>query len=242
MALDEENQHTNNLRDKKSYLLVTHTILLTILSMVVWKQKYSTRKSIEENIIDNPTGKLRLIQDVREREGNIIQDVREREGNIIQDVREREGNIIQDVREWEGNIFEREFDSTLPLNRKQITNIKPSLAKITNGSEEYEILRNISYLLDQPNNSLSWHHSAEEQPFLQEILFRNKKQPYYVLLLNQSLKDIERFCTITLAPTSFCSILAIDTTFNIGRHYVTQTTYQNLSIFRKYTLKAPCAV
>ena len=231
MALDEENQHTNNLRDKKSYLLVTHTILLTILSMVVWKQKYSTRKSIEENIIDNPTGKLRLIQDVREREGNIIQDVRE-----------REGNIIQDVREWEGNIFEREFDSTLPLNRKQITNIKPSLAKITNGSEEYEILRNISYLLDQPNNSLSWHPSAEEQPFLQEILFRNKKQPYYVLLLNQSLKDIERFCTITLAPTSFCSILAIDTTFNIGRHYVTQTTYQNLSIFRKYTLKAPCAV
>ena len=231
MALNEENQHTNNLRDKKSYLLVTHTILLTILSMVVWKQKYSTRKSIEENIIDNPTGKLRLIQDVREREGNIIQDVRE-----------REGNIIQDVREWEGNIFEREFDSTLPLNRKQITNIKPSLAKITNGSEEYEILRNISYLLDQPNNSLSWHPSAEEQPFLQEILFRNKKQPYYVLLLNQSLKDIERFCTITLAPTSFCSILAIDTTFNIGRHYVTQTTYQNLSIFRKYTLKAPCAV
>ena len=130
----------------------------------------------------------------------------------------------------------------MPLNKKQITNIKPSLAKITNGSEEYEILRNISYLLDQPNNSLSWHPSAEEQPFLQEILFRNKKQPYYVLLLNQSLKDIERFCTITLAPTSFCSILAIDTTFNIGRHYVTQTTYQNLSIFRKYTLKAPCAV
>ena len=38
MALDEENQHTNNLRDKKSYLLVTHIILLTILSMVIWKQ------------------------------------------------------------------------------------------------------------------------------------------------------------------------------------------------------------
>ena len=38
MALVEENQHTNNLRDKKSYLLVTHTILLTILSMVIWKQ------------------------------------------------------------------------------------------------------------------------------------------------------------------------------------------------------------
>ena len=75
MALDEENQHTNNLRDKKSYLLVTHTILLTILSMVVWKQKYSTRKSVEENIIDSPTGKLRLIQNVREREGNLKENL-----------------------------------------------------------------------------------------------------------------------------------------------------------------------
>ena len=172
------------------------------------KIQYSTRKSTEESI-DSPTEKLRLMQNVREREGN---------------------------------IFERESDSTLPLNRKEITNIKPSLAKITKGSEEYEILRNISYLLDQPNNSLSWHPSTEEQPFLQEIIFRNKKQAYYVLLLNQSSKDIERFCTNTLAPTSFCSILAVDTTFNIGRHYVTQTTYQNLSIFRKYTLKAPCPV
>ena len=89
---------------------------------------------------------------------------------------------MQNVREREGNIFERESDSTLPLNRKEITNIKPSLAKITKGSEEYEILRNISYLLDQPNNSLSWHPSTEEQPLLQEILFRNKKQPYCFII------------------------------------------------------------
>ena len=94
-------------------------------------------------------------------------------------------------------------------------------------------------MLNQPNNSLPWDPSAEEQPFLQEILSRNKKQPSYVLFLNQSLKDIERFCTNTLAPTSFRSILAVDTTYDIGGHYVTQTTYQNLSLFRKDTLKAP---
>ena len=94
-------------------------------------------------------------------------------------------------------------------------------------------------MLNQPNNSLPWDPSAEEQLFLQEILLRNKKQPSHVLFLNQSLKDIERFCTNTLAPTSFRSILAVDTTYYIGGHYVTQTTYQNLSLFRKYTLKAP---
>ena len=115
------------------------------------------------------------------------------------------------------------------MNRKQITNIKSS-----KDPEEDE--SNISFLFNQP---LPWDPSAEEQPFLQEILFRSNKQPSYILFLNQSLKDIERFCINTLAPTSFHSILAVDTTYNIGGHYVTQTTYQNLSLFRKDTLKAP---
>ena len=53
------------------------------------------------------------------------------------------------------------------------------------------------------------------------------------------MKGIESFCTNTLAPTSFRSILAVDTTYYTGGHYVTQTTYQNLSLFRKGTLKAP---
>ena len=77
------------------------------------KTQYSTRKSIEEVIINNPNEKPRLIQDVFERESN---------------------------------IFKRESDSTLPLNRKQITNIKSSLAKKTKDTEEHKILSNISYL------------------------------------------------------------------------------------------------
>ena len=146
---------------------------------------------------------------------------------------------MQDVFERESNIFEKESDSTLPTNRRQFTNIESSLAKKTENPEEDQILSNISYLLNQPDNSLPWDPSAEEQPFLQKVLYRNRKQPSYVLFLNQSLKDIERFCTNTLAPTSFRSLLAIDTTYNIRGHYFTQTTYQNLSIFRKDTLKAP---
>ena len=44
--------------------------------------------------------------------------------------------------------------------------------------------------------------------------------------------------TYILAPTSFRSILAIDTTFNVGSHYITQTTYRNLILLRKETMTA----
>ena len=71
------------------------------------------------------------------------------------------------------------------------------------------------------------------------MLFRNAKQPPYVLYMSQSLTDIERFCTNKSAPSSYRSILAIDTTFNIGQHYVTQMAYQNLSLLRKDTLTSP---
>ena len=45
--------------------------------------------------------------------------------------------------------------------------------------------------------------------------FKNAKQPSYVLYLNQSLTDIERFRSNKSAPSSYRSILAIDTTFSI---------------------------
>ena len=99
-----------------------------------------------------------------------------------------------------------------------------------------EITSELAYLLGQPEGKTIKDPPKEEQPFLQKILFRNAKQPSYVLYLNQSLTDIERFCTNNSAPSSYGSILAIDTTFNIGQHYVTQMTYQKLSLQRKDTL------
>ena len=98
MALDEYNHHKNNLTEKKPYLLhhpyiivnyTLHGSLETESKACYWKTQLSTRKSIEEVIIDNPNEKPRLIQDAFERESN---------------------------------IFERESDSTLPQNRKQILN------------------------------------------------------------------------------------------------------------------------
>ena len=102
-----------------------------------------------------------------------------------------------------------------------------------------EITSELAYLLGQPDGKTISDPSKEEQPFLQEMIFTNAKQPSYVLYLNQSLTDIERFCTNKSAPSSYRSILAIDTTFNIGQHYATQMNYQNLSSLRKDTFTSP---
>ena len=130
--------------------------------------------------------------------------------------------------------FERETDSAFPRNLKQVQNYKSLYVKT---QERDDIISNISVLLDQRSNS-SRDPSDDDQSFLQEILFRNGKQPSYVLYTEQSLKDIERFGTNSSAPTSFRSVLAVDTTFNISSSYFTQTTYRNLSLIRKDKLKA----
>ena len=56
-----------------------------------------------------------------------------------------------------------------------------------------------------------------------------------VLFLDQTLKDIERFC----CQENIFSPLAADTTFNIGEYLFTQTTYKNLSLIRTDTGKHP---
>ena len=129
------------------------------------------------------------------------------------------------------------MDSDLPRNLKQITNIKSSICNTR--KNEDEIASHIAYLLEQPNEAIKSDPSSNDQPFLQEILFRKGKQPTYILFTEQSLKDIQRHCTNGSAPTSFRSILAIYTTFNVGSHYITQTTYRNLSLLRKETMTAP---
>ena len=56
-----------------------------------------------------------------------------------------------------------------------------------------------------------------------------------MLFLDQTLKDIERFYCNNNRNT----ILAFDTTFNIGEYYFTQSTYQNLSLLHQNSNKHP---
>ena len=157
--------------------------------------------------------------------------------NIIEKNPLEKPRIIQDQFENKTSILDRETDSDLPRNLKQITNIKSSICNTR--KNEAEIASHIAYLLEQPKQAAISDPSSNDQPFLQEILFRKGRQPTYILFTEQSLKDIQRYCTNGSAPTSFRSILAIDTTFNVGSHYITQTTYRNLSLLRKETMTAP---
>ena len=50
--------------------------------------------------------------------------------------------------------------------------------------------------------------------FMQKIMFRKGRQSPYILFTEQPLKDIQRYCTNGSTPTSFRSILPMDTTFN----------------------------
>ena len=64
-----------------------------------------------------------------------------------------------------------------PRNRKQLTNIKSSLAKKTKDPGEDEILSNISYLLNQPNDSLPWDPSMKNNPFFNKFYSEIKRNP-----------------------------------------------------------------
>ena len=105
----------------------------------------------------------------------------------------RKPRVIQDSFEEETRIVERESDSTVPRDLKQIKNFK---ANILNKNENNdEIAFHISQMLEQPKPGAgSWDPTDKEQAFLQEILFRNGKQPSYVLSTEQSLKEpLNRF-------------------------------------------------
>ena len=59
-----------------------------------------------------------------------------------------------------------------------------------------------------------------------------------VLCLDQTTRDIERFCT-RLAPGNYFSPLAADDTYNIAEHYLVQTVYENLAVLRRDSLTSP---
>ena len=158
--------------------------------------------------------------------------------NIIEKNPLEKPRIIQDQFVNKTSILDRETDSDFPRNLKQITNIKSSICNTL--KNEDEIASHIAYLLEQPNEAIKSGPSSNDQSFLQEILLRKGRQPTYILFTEQSLKDIQRYCTNGSAPTSFRSILAIYTTFNVGSHYITQTTVEILVYYAMGSWSSSC--
>ena len=118
--------------------------------------QHSTRKAVEELIINNPNEKPQRIL----------------------------GKFDQQI-----NIIDRDTDSIVSKNTNEKTNIRPVIARKNVTGITNEITSVLAYLLGQPEGKTIKDPSIEEQPFLQKILFRNAKEPSYVLYLNQSLTD-----------------------------------------------------
>lgn len=82
-------------------------------------------------------------------------------------------------------------------------------------------------LLDQIKERNS-HVLDKNQPSVREFLLSHDHQSTVVAYLDQTLRDVDRFCT-----NDPHSPIAVDTTFNIADYYLTQTCYLNLSLVSK---------
>ena len=174
MTLEQFNGHIIiPLREYKSQLKYPNIILSYAVTRFIVadsnskyrKTQRSTRKAVEVLIINNPNEKPQIILN----------------------------KVDQQI-----NILNRDTDSIVPKN-KEITSIRAVIARknVTGITDEKasDEKHQLAYLLGQPEEKTITDPSIEEQRFLQEILFINAKQSSYVLYLNQSLTDIERFCT-----------------------------------------------
>ena len=78
----------------------------------------------------------------------------------------------------------------------------------------------------------------ESQPFIREITFRSARKPSVILFLDQTTKDMERFCT-RLASSKYFSPAIADGTCNITKHYLVKRVYENVSVLRRENSRSP---
>ena len=98
---------------------------------------------------------------------------------------------------------------------KQVKNIKQKNQR-NEGDDLVELIQMLKEDATDPENA-----------FVRKV--DNSSDPRVVLVTNQQLRDIERFCT---NPAKF-SVLGVDATFNFGKYYVTLTTYRHLLLRTK---------
>ena len=140
--------------------------------------------------------------------------------------------FIMDDFEKEQDAFSRETDAVVPRNAGQIYNFKANRQNEAKG----HVLCLIERLLEQLRYAKNIRSPVDpHQPFLCEFCLQSRGQPKFVLLLDQILKNVERFCCNNNRNT----MLAFDTTLNIGEYYFTQSTYQNLHLLHQNSNKHP---
>ena len=127
--------------------------------------------------------------------------------------------------------IEESSDSVMNLTSgisdiKQIYNYRYNYQ--TNHKDDYSVL--LGMCLEQ--NESSFDLLDKEQGFIREINFRIGKKPSIVLFLNETIVDLNRFCTMN-APSNYFSLLSTGTTYQIAEHYLTQTAYEICLCFKE---------
>ena len=118
--------------------------------------------------------------------------------------------------------------SELPRNRRQVYNSQCSSAS-NNSSNSSGRADPIFELIQQYRLDLT----PGGRKFIRSVNFETS--PSRVLATDDQLQNIVRFCT---NPGSSC-VLGIDSTFNMGKFYVTMTTFTYTHVIRKGTNISP---
>lgn len=169
-----------------------------------------------------------------------------REHSLKQEVKEvlrtdaRAPRIIHDEKTKDVDLLDPPLQSTTIRDSKQLYNYRHLYGEAKANVSVDQIQEVILKLLEQASvvAELDPYVLKKNQPFVREFLLRHEKQACFVAYLQQSLTDIERFSTTSANPR-FTTPLISDTTFNIANYLVTQTTYKQLSVIDRESLKNP---
>jgi hypothetical protein len=155
---------------------------------------------------------------------------------LVQDDNRAARIICQNMQERK-NTLETFSDSSMVRDPKQVSNYRQNYGTSKN-TQNVDAIRDVIFGLLEQSSEDDPSVLDKDQPFIQELLVRHRKQVGIVAFLKQTLKDVEWFCTEKANPRE-TSPLCADTTFNITEYLVTQTTYQQLSVIRRDNLKHP---
>ena len=168
-----------------------------------------------------------------------------REHSLKQTVKEivrtdvRAPRIIQDEKSKDIDLLDPPLLSTTIRDNKQLYNYRHLYGETKSKTSVDQIQEVILKLLEQRSADQNDSDVLDKnQSFVREFLLRHEKQACFVAYLQQSLTDIERFSTTSANPR-FTMPLACDTTFNTANYLVTQTTYKQMSVIGRESLKNP---
>ena len=130
--------------------------------------------------------------------------------------------VYDEVFEEAGGLLNVCSLSDVPRNRKQVENVKYKGRGVRSQDELYDLTLKLK---DEEESGKVYIRRLQVAP-----------RPACDLACDMQVQDVKRFCANT---TNQCSILSIDTTFNIGDFYLTPTTYRHLLLEDRRTGKPP---